>query len=230
MSDIIVCKNIIYKAGHETILEIDSFSAKQGEQIVLMGPSGSGKTTFLKLLSGLLQPTTGNVNVCNEPLHEQGDAERLKFRAEKIGMVFQEFRLFPFMTALDNVLVQQLTRSKQQANIDKSKATELLINMGLENRIHHKVGVLSRGQQQRVAIARALIHEPSVLLVDEPTSNLDVRTGLNMMSLLQDYSSKTNATLITVTHDTHIADRFEKQMKMEHINKVYQQAIAEVSQ
>jgi putative ABC transport system ATP-binding protein len=195
-----------------------------------MGPSGSGKTTLLKLLSGLILPTSGSISLLNKTLTDKSEKERDQFRGHNIGMVFQDFQLFPSMTATENVLVQQLANPTMTKAEAKEQAIQLLTQLGLHSRLDKQVSVLSRGEQQRVAIARALLNRPKILLVDEPTSNLDVKTGHAIMKQIQEISHDNQCSLVTVTHDPHIANSFSKVVKMEHINKSYSNVLKEVLQ
>ncbi|MBM7618234.1 ABC-type lipoprotein export system ATPase subunit [Bacillus tianshenii] len=212
----------------EEILNIDSLVVSKGDQLAIMGPSGSGKTTLLRLLSGLVLPASGTIQLLGEELTCKTEKERDEFRGRNIGMVFQEFQLFPAMTAVENVLVQQLANSSLDKKYAKEKAVSLLRELGLEKRLQNRVMQLSRGEQQRVAIARALLNNPQILLVDEPTSNLDIKTGIHIMNQIQDISRTNGTTLITVTHDVHIANGFTRMITMEEINKSYSGVLKEV--
>lgn len=234
MREAISCQDIRFEVTvnnqKEEIVNIDSLHIREGEQLALMGPSGSGKTTLLRLLSGLILPTSGSIMILNEVLNEKTEKERDQFRGQNIGMVFQEFQLFPTMTAIENVLVQQLANPTMSKRNAKEQAVSILVELGLEKRMQNRVSLLSRGEQQRVAIARALLNRPKLLLVDEPTSNLDVKTGINIMKHIQEISEMNQCTLITVTHDPHIAHIFSKVITMEDINKSYSTVLKEVLQ
>lgn len=233
MEQSIVCssihKSVSFQQTEETILEMDSFIIHQGEQIAIMGPSGSGKTTLLNLVSGLDVPTSGKIEVFGETISALSEEERGIFRGKHIGIVFQEFQLFPYMTAIENILVQGMANQIYTKGEAIKKAKELLIQVGLENRLEHKVRMLSKGQQQRVAIARALFHNPKLLLVDEPTSNLDAKTGLDVIDLIKKVSKELNCTLVVVTHDKIIANLFSRIEYMESLNNTYAKIITEVA-
>ncbi len=228
----IECKSIMRSVpseqGVETILDIDTFTVKIAEQVCMMGPSGSGKTTFLHLLSGLTTPSKGTIQILGKDISAMSEGDKDQFRGERIGIVFQDFDLFPYMSARDNVLVQLLATTSLKKRDAVHKAEALLKKVGLEHRVHHKVSVLSRGQQQRVAIARALIHDPKLLLIDEPTSNLDVKTGLEIMKIIQAICTENQYTLVVVTHDPTIANLFNRTVKMEDLNNIYQNTLQEV--
>ncbi|MCA1031220.1 ABC transporter ATP-binding protein [Bacillus timonensis] len=221
-------KQVSFKEKQEDIIEIDEFKLKAGEQVAIMGPSGSGKTSLLNLLAGLDVPTEGSVEVLGSSLQLKSEQERDQFRGKHIGMVFQEFQLFPYMTALENVLVQGLAHPYHRSKEALKIATDLLHMMGLSNRVHHKVTVLSKGQQQRVAIARALFNEPKLMLVDEPTSNLDAKTGLEVIRLIKGICKDRGCTLVVVTHDVAVAGQFERIEYMEKLNQAYADVLNEV--
>ncbi|WP_204524673.1 ABC transporter ATP-binding protein [Litchfieldia alkalitelluris] len=212
----------------ETILDLDSFKINNKEQVAIMGPSGSGKTTLLNLMAGLDTPTNGSISVFGTELSKLSEQKRDEFRGQNIGMVFQEFQLFPYMTALENVLVQGIVGHNLKKREAISRGKELLEQMGLGKKVNQKVRVLSKGQQQRVAIARALFHHPKLLLVDEPTSNLDAKTGFEVIQLLQQVSLERECTLVVVTHDSSIAEQFTRIEYMQNLNKTYAEVLKEV--
>lgn len=232
MKEIVFCQDVATVAEigprNEKILDIPSFVVNEGEQVAIMGPSGSGKTTFLKVLAGLISRYEGTVRMMGEPFETKSEKEKDQFRGKHLGLVFQDFQLFSHMNALDNVMVQTLTNFTSNTNSIKERARELLSQLGLAERIKHPVHVLSKGEQQRVAIARALLHKPKLLLIDEPTSNLDARTGLYVMELIQRMCRETECTLITVTHDDNIVREFDRVERMDSFNRAYHQAIKEV--
>ena len=178
--------------------------------VAIAGPSGSGKTTLLGLLAGLDQPTEGRVIVAGKDLFSLTEDGRARFRAENVGFVFQTFHLLPTLTALENVMVPlELlgTRHDRNGRPIRERGHELLRRVGLGDRAHHYPAQLSGGEQQRVALARAFANDPRVLFADEPTGNLDRRTGLRVVELLEELNHESRTTLILVTHDMDLAAR-----------------------
>jgi putative ABC transport system ATP-binding protein len=174
-----------------------------GEAVALVGPSGSGKSTLLNLLGGLDRPTSGEIWVEGENIATASDKRLVAHRRRRIGFVFQSFNLLPYRTALENVEVP-LMISGLSRNERRERARQLLERVGLGARTDHRPSQLSGGEQQRVAVARALANEPSILLADEPTGNLDSATGTEVMNLLRELN-QSGLTLIIVTHDTSVA-------------------------
>jgi len=207
MEPLITLKDIgrKYVIGAEIIhaLKSVSLTINKGEFVALMGPSGSGKSTLMNILGCLDTPTKGQYVLNGVNVSHMTDNELAEVRNKEIGFVFQTFNLLPRNTALDNValpLIYSGISKSQRIN----RATEALTNVGLQNRIHHKPNELSGGQRQRVAVARALINNPSIILADEPTGNLDTKTSIEIMGLLEDIHAKGN-TIILVTHEEDIA-------------------------
>jgi putative ABC transport system ATP-binding protein len=207
MEPLITLKDIgrKYVIGAEIIhaLKSVSLTINKGEFVALMGPSGSGKSTLMNILGCLDTPTKGQYVLNGVDVSHMTDNELAEVRNKEIGFVFQTFNLLPRNTALDNValpLIYSGISKSQRIN----RAIEALTNVGLQNRIHHKPNELSGGQRQRVAVARALINNPSIILADEPTGNLDTRTSIEIMGLLEDIHAKGN-TIILVTHEEDIA-------------------------
>ena len=186
------------------VLKDVNLRVDRGEVLALLGPSGAGKSTLLHLLGGLDIPTAGEVSIGGKLIFSLSDTERARIRNEKIGFVFQFYHLLPEFDALENVLLPMLIMGKG-GKAGREKAAELLGAVGLEDRMRHKPGQLSGGEQQRVAIARALANEPELLLCDEPTGNLDSGAGRNIIDLLWELNKKRKMTLIMVTHDAEIA-------------------------
>ena len=207
MSDLISLKKIKrhYDVGGEKVRALDGvdLTINQNEYISIMGPSGSGKSTLMNMIGCLDTPTEGTYEFEGELVHEMDDDQLASIRNRKIGFVFQTFNLLPKATALRNVEVPLI-----YSNISKSKrlkmASDSLISVGLEDRLDHKPNELSGGQRQRVAIARALVNNPSIILADEPTGNLDSKSGIEIMKILNDLHHKGN-TIILVTHEKEIA-------------------------
>jgi putative ABC transport system ATP-binding protein len=182
-----------------------------GQRVAVVGPSGSGKTTLLLILAGLEQPSTGSVSLDGTPL-ETMDRDRLAdLRRDRIGIVFQSFHLVPSLSALDNVALPLEIAGRRDA---RERAARLLERVGLGARRRHYPAQLSGGEQQRVAIARALVHEPQLVLADEPTGNLDAHTGAAISDLLFELNEATGTTLILVTHDTELAARCDRMLRL----------------
>ena len=194
-----------------TILEGIDLQVNSGETVALVGASGSGKSTLLGLLAGLDLPSQGDIEILGKSLGELDEEGRARLRAEQIGFVFQSFLLLPTMTALENVMLPAELRGERDC---EPRARELLAAVGLGERLHHLPPRLSGGEQQRVAIARAFMTRPSMLLADEPTGNLDSKTGEKVIELLFELNRKHGTTLVVVTHDHQLAERCQRQVVM----------------
>lgn len=205
-----------FKTGKETlkVLKNLNLGIMKGEMVSVMGSSGSGKSTLLHLLGALDRPTSGKVFFNNINLFEMKDNKLASFRNKNIGFVFQFHHLLPEFTAKENVMMPLLISgiSKKDAG---EKSHIMLKELGLDNRGSHKTGELSGGEQQRVAIARALINDPEVLLADEPTGNLDQKTGAKVHELLKELQKTKNKTLVIVTHNEEIAKRTDRILFLE---------------
>ena len=187
------------------VLAIDRLQVPAGAQWVVTGASGSGKTTLLNLIGGILTPDAGRVTVAGTDLTALSEAARDRFRAQRIGVVFQTFNLLQGFSALENVLLGMLFAGRT----DRPRAAALLERVGLKDQMHAPPSELSVGQQQRVAIARALANRPGVLLADEPTGNLDPATGASIVDLLKDVCREGGETLILVTHQPAVMQSFK---------------------
>ena len=185
----------------------------KGEFVLVMGPSGSGKTTLLNLIGGLDKPTQGKISVDGLDLTTLSDKELTKIRRHKIGFIFQFYNLIPVLTALENVELPLLAAGHPREKA-LERAKELLHMVGLAERMNHMPDELSGGEQQRVAIARALANKPSIILADEPTGDLDSKTGTEIVQVLYDAAKKENATVVVVTHDPTIAEKADRVMRM----------------
>jgi putative ABC transport system ATP-binding protein len=183
-----------------------------GEAVGIVGPSGSGKTSLLMLLAGLERPTGGKLSVAGRDLGGLDEDALARFRRQEVGIVFQAFHLVPTMTALENVAVPLEFAGRRDA-FDRAAAA--LKDVGLGHRLEHYPGQLSGGEQQRVALARAVVAEPRLILADEPTGNLDRTTGAVVMDLLFDLRARMGTTLLLITHDPLLAERCERQVRIE---------------
>ena len=188
-----------------------SFEVEAGEWIAIMGPSGSGKTTLINILGGLDHPTSGRVEVDGMEIGQLNERELTRYRADKIGFVFQQFHLVPYLTALENVMLAQYFHSIT----DEKEAAEALRRVGLEERLEHLPSQLSGGEQQRVAIARALINHPKLILADEPTGNLDEDNEATILKLLHELHSAGH-TILVVTHSQAIGNLADRRIELEH--------------
>ena len=199
-----------FQIGSETVNAIKdiSFDVKAGEFISIMGPSGSGKTTLMNIIGCLDTPTSGEYHLDDNEVSLLDDNELAAIRNKKIGFVFQSFHLLSRNTALNNVMLP-LTYAGFDKNEALKKAKSVLDKVGLEDRVSHKPNELSGGQQQRVAIARALVNDPSIVFADEPTGNLDTKTGEEIMSLFKELH-KNGQTIIVITHENDIAYQTER--------------------
>jgi putative ABC transport system ATP-binding protein len=197
----------------------------QGEFVVVVGPSGSGKTTLLQLLGALDRATSGEVSFEGRDLGRLRDGQLTALRLGTIGFIFQQFNLIPTLTALQNVEVA-LAPTRLRAEARRRRAQDLLESVGLGARTDHLPSQLSGGEQQRVAIARALANEPHVLLADEPTGNLDTATGEAIMALLESLSTERGHTVVRTTHDTEIAARAPRVLRMQDGRLIEQPAVS----
>ena len=208
MSDnVIEIRNIIrdFKLGQEIVhvLKGIDLDIKRGEYVAIMGPSGSGKSTLMNLLGCLDTPTGGSYNLNGNDVSQMTDDELAEIRNKEIGFVFQTFNLLPRTTALENVALPMIYAGASRKQ-RQERATEVLVDVGLADRMDHKPNQLSGGQRQRVAVGRALVNKPSIILADEPTGNLDSKTGMEIMGLF-DAIHKAGNTVIMVTHEEEVA-------------------------
>jgi putative ABC transport system ATP-binding protein len=216
MNNIITIEHIakIYQVGNEEVHAIADVSLKidQNEYVAIMGPSGSGKSTLMNILGCLDTPTRGIYDFKGSNVSDMNDNELAQIRNKEIGFVFQTFNLLPRSDALHNVELP-LIYAGVNSSERKDRAREALIHVGLEDRMHHRPNELSGGQRQRVAIARALVTKPAIILADEPTGNLDTKTGEDIMALFQEINDKGN-TIILVTHEEYIAEHAKRIMRI----------------
>jgi len=207
----VVIDNLIKQYGALRALSGVSFTIHSGEWVALMGPSGSGKTTLINILGGLDTLTSGRVVVDGVDLSKLGEKELVRYRAEKVGFVFQQFHLVPYLTAVENVMLAQYFHSVT----DEKEAQEALKQVGLVDRLTHLPAQLSGGEQQRVAIARALINQPKLILADEPTGNLDEANETIVMRIFRRLH-ETGHTILMVTHDPDIARQADRRIELAH--------------
>ena len=192
------------KSGDVTALDHISFTVHRGEFISIMGPSGSGKSTLLTLMGCLDKPTSGTIRISGKEIRDMTDTDLTSLRRDRIGFIFQYFNLFPLLNIIENVSFPRMI--KTGAGVDPDKAKKVLQAVKLDERLFtHTPLELSGGQQQRVAIARSLINDPDILLCDEPTGNLDSKTGASIMELMTELN-RDGATIIVVTHDPNVAN------------------------
>ena len=205
----------LYQAGDSTVEAVRGVDVRidAGEMVAVMGPSGCGKTTLLNILSGIDEPTSGGVMVNGQPLYGISDDARTDLRGEHFGFIFQDFNLLPVLSAVENVELPLLLRgdSPHEARKDAMQALALV---GLADRGEHRPAELSGGQQQRVAVARAIVHQPSIILCDEPTGNLDNTTSAEVMRLLSEMNVHQGTTFLIVTHDSTIASQCQRTITM----------------
>lgn len=198
-----------YTQGAQEVKIYDNlnFHVKKAQRVAIMGKSGSGKSTLLSLISGIIKPNDGDILLDNVSYRNMKEEDINDFRATNIGFVFQNFHLVSYLNALENVMLPAKVCGIKNA---KEKAIELLESVGLGHRVDHLPSQLSGGEKQRVAIARALIHNPKVILADEPSGNLDEETGIAVMDKLFELIKENNTTLILVTHSKDVASRCEE--------------------
>jgi len=205
----VLCKGVVKEFGNGdtkvvALAGVD-MEVPAGEMTLLVGPSGCGKTTLISIVAALLEPTAGEVTVLGQKLGRLSGRKKVQFRAHNIGFVFQQYNLLPALTAAENAAVPLIIAGKPRRQaIDRAR--EMLDRLGLGNRSHSLPAQLSGGQQQRVAIARALVHEPRLLVCDEPTASLDAHSGRVVMDLLRQVAVHPDRAVIVVTHDSRVYD------------------------
>jgi len=200
-----------YQAGSEVVAALDGvdFSVQRGEFVALVGPSGSGKSTLLNLIGALDRPSRGEISVDGLSLSEAPEARRVRHRRERIGFIFQSFNLLPTLSAVENVEAPMMLANVSRRD-RRARALSLLESVGLAQRATHRPNQLSGGEKQRVAIARSLANQPPLLLADEPTGNLDTKTGATILDMLCQLLRSQRLTLVMVTHDPRVASRADR--------------------
>jgi putative ABC transport system ATP-binding protein len=195
-----------YKMGEVVVRALDEvdFAVEKGEFVAVMGPSGSGKSTLLHVLGGLDDPTSGQITLAGKPISQLPDSEVTIIRRRKVGFIFQFYNLMPTLTAEENVGLPLLIDG-QRVQQHRQKIHDLLKMVGLDDRVDHKPDQMSGGQQQRVAIARAFVNDPEIVLADEPTGNLDSKSGTAVLQLLRRFCDDFQQTIVMVTHDPRAA-------------------------
>jgi len=202
---------LTYNYSSEIQLKFPDFSLSKGEQALILGQSGCGKTTLLHLLSVLLKPNSGDVNIENEDISKMSGAVLDNFRGANIGIVFQTAHFIEALTVKENLTLTQTLAGKSK-DIDKIK--KLLADLGVESKLNAKLNALSVGEKQRVSIARALVNSPALILADEPTSALDDKNCNAVLKLVREQAKKHNSTLLIVTHDNRLKDQFDKRVEL----------------
>ncbi len=205
-------KTVLTANGSLTILSGIHLNINRGESLAIMGMSGSGKTTLISLLAGLDTPSSGTITISGQPLTAMTEDDKARLRNQFIGFVFQNFQLLNNLTALENVMLPLEIIGHPQA---KDKALNFLDRVGLSHRYHHRPSQLSGGEQQRVALARAFVTQPSILFADEPTGNLDQKTGKTIIDLLFALNEENKTTLVLVTHDQSLATLCSRTLMLE---------------
>jgi putative ABC transport system ATP-binding protein len=211
VAPLVQIENLQKQFGNVRALDGVSFDVQAGEWIAIMGPSGSGKTTLINILGGLDTPTSGRALVDGTDVARLDESGLARFRAEKIGFIFQQFHLVPYLTAVENVMLAQYFHS----TTDEAEAREALGRVGLTDRVEHLPGQLSGGEQQRVAVARALINHPKLILADEPTGNLDEANEAIVLKLLRELHVAGH-TILMVTHATSIGQLADRRIELAH--------------
>lgn len=197
----------------EFTLRVKHLAISQGQRCCWIGPSGSGKTTLLHLIAGIFPPEKGRVTICGEEISALSDGGRRDFRIANIGLVFQDFALLDYLSVLDNILLPfRISRAMQLDATVKSRAARLASDVGLSELLSRRPTQLSQGERQRVAVCRAIIAHPKMVLADEPTANLDTVNAYRVLNALEDYATKHDATLVIVSHDREVMERFPETM------------------
>jgi putative ABC transport system ATP-binding protein len=207
-----VSKTYRHRGQTVTALNRATVEIPRGDFVSVVGPSGSGKSTLLLMLGGMLSPSKGRVLLGDQSVYDMNPSERARLRREKVGFVFQTFNLITYLSALENVQIP-LFLANMGEDAQKDRAIALLERVGLGDRLHHKPGELSVGQQQRVALARMLANDPAIILADEPTGNLDPETSGQVIGFLEEFNRE-GRTIVMVTHDPRAARRAKRRLRL----------------
>lgn len=214
--EILKCEHLtkVYGSGNTSIKALDdvSFSVEKGEFVSIVGPSGSGKSTLLHILGGVDQPTSGTVTISGTDMHSLNEDKLAIFRRRQIGLIYQFYNLLPVLNVEENILLPYLLDGRK---LEQERLDQMIEMLGLSERRNNLPSQLSGGQQQRVSIGRALYHHPAIVLADEPTGNLDRKTGSEIISLLRESNQKQKQTLILITHDESIALQADRMIYIE---------------
>ena len=200
-------------------LSVPELEIATGEQLAVVGPSGSGKTTLLNLIAGILSPEHGDLVVMDQEMNRLNDGQKRAFRLRRIGMVFQSFELLDYLSVVDNILLPLRIGSGKVGTTDRQRATELAQQMGIGDKLDRRIDQLSQGERQRAAVCRALLLRPPLILADEPTGNLDPANKGVVLSLLLEYATSNDATVVTVTHDQNLLSRFSRVIDFDALNQ-----------
>ncbi|MER3384361.1 ABC transporter ATP-binding protein [Pectobacterium aroidearum] len=206
--------SVTFPDTSEAVLDIPALSIRSGERVAVMGPSGSGKTTLVNAITGMDHSGTGHVQWEKQDIWQMNEAERDRWRAQHIGLVMQDFHLFPGLNALENVLLPAQFHHWRIPVSLRQRAADLLAQVGL-NTAKRPIEVLSRGEKQRVAVARALLSQPDIIVADEPTASLDAHSGEQIADLLVTLARESRATLIAITHDARLASQMSRCIQLE---------------
>ena len=218
-SDVVLsCQELtkVYDEGPEKLVVLNGINVevRRGERVAIIGSSGSGKTTLLNMLAGLDNVSSGSVSICGQDMAVMSDIERGDLRNRHLGFVYQFHHLLSEFTALENAAMPLLLRKGCSVSEARNRAKELLEKVGLEKRLNHKPAELSGGERQRVAIARALVAQPSLVLMDEPTGNLDIHTADRIHQMMLDLAEQVDTAFVVVTHDTELAGKMNRVLKL----------------